>query len=127
MNIIGHGIDVVDEVRMSKIFAAKWSVVSAYYYTEDEIAAFDPDTKNYRSLCGKIAVKEAVLKSLELGLGNGVSFNQVNVSRQRGGGIRISLLEKVSDRATALGVENFMASISYCGGKAHASVIALGR
>ncbi|WP_262694958.1 holo-ACP synthase [Kordiimonas aquimaris] len=125
MNIIGHGVDVVDECRMTKIFETMWALVRTNYYTADEIAAFDTNSNNYRSLSGKIAVKEAVLKSLELGLGNGVSFNQVSISRQRNGGIRILLLDKVKDRAETLGVENFLASVSYCDGKAHASVIAV--
>jgi len=125
MNVIGHGIDVADVRRLTRILEAKFSLVASYYFAHQEILDFELKSPGYRTMCGKVAVKEAVLKSLGLGLGRGVSFNQIVVTRRKGTAIEISIAGPIEDHARTLGVDGFLASLSYCDGKAYASVLAV--
>jgi len=124
MNVVGHGIDVVDVMGLSKIFRAKFELVKDYYFTNQEIAEFTEQRASLSKMCGKIAVKEAVLKSLGLGLGRGVSFNQIEVTRENGALIQVSLSGAVSQRAKEMSIAGFLSSLSYCEQKAYASVLA---
>src|SRR4051794_11372536 len=85
VNIIGHGIDlvVVDELR-------RWiddprDPLLPRCFVQEELDALAGDVDRIERLAGRFAAKEAVLKALGTGFGDGVAFSDVIIHRAPGG------------------------------------------
>ena len=125
MTSIYHGVDVVsleefadalkvdDEAPSSRIFSS----------TELEFHRYDPN--RLQRLAGRFAAKEAVLKALKTGFGTGISLTEITVCRENGEPPVVSLEGSALATAKRLGIRQWELSISYGGGIAMASAIAL--
>lgn len=78
MAIVGLGTDVVEIVRISSQLA-KSQRLAERVLTATEMATFKTHTFPERFLAKRFAAKEAAVKALGTGIGNGVSFQHVEV------------------------------------------------
>lgn len=125
MKILGHGIDAVDEERMGLIFSKYGKTIMGYYFTNNESDVLNAGDFHVSKYCGKLAIKEAVLKSLGQGLGAGISFNQIDISNDSDGKSKITLLGKLKQIAEEKGDVKFLTSVTHSKDMSFASVIAL--
>ena len=76
-------------------------------------------------LAGRFAAKQAVLKAIGTGFGAGGAFTDVMMRRAPGAAPEVRLSGGAAKVATALPVTAWKISISYAGGMALASALAL--
>jgi holo-[acyl-carrier-protein] synthase len=88
-------------------------------------AAGDGVTQIQR-LAGRFAVKEAVMKALGTGWGNGIAFTDVEIVTLESGAPTVVLKRKVSELAQAQTLSRWLVSVSHTSTVAVASVIAIG-
>jgi holo-[acyl-carrier protein] synthase len=89
-------------------------------YTPDEIAHC---RGRISELAARFAAKEAVMKALGTGWRNGVSWTDIEVTRDPAGRPDIRLTGACLALATSAGVDCWHLSLSHAGGQAMASVI----
>lgn len=126
MNILGHGIDVVDVGRFGKLFEDGREKHLQRYFSEGELSAVPPMENSYDRLAARFAAKEAVMKALRHGFGDGLSFPDIEILIDPNGAPFPVLHRKAMKLATDIGVREWWISISQSGGVAVASAIACG-
>lgn len=126
MNVIAHGIDLVACQRIADIWQRHGESFLQRIFTPDEIRyCLDFKTPPTR-LAGRFAVKEAVLKCLGTGWRGGIEWTDMETLNDPLGKPLVSVTGKSGELAKALGIAQFLGSISHAGDYAMASVIALG-
>lgn len=126
MNIIGHGIDLVDIGEMRRWIEDPRDPLIPRCFVQAELHEIGNTVDRIERLAGRFAAKEAVLKALGTGFGAGVAFTDVMILRAPGAAPEIQLSGGAAKAAAALGVTAWRLSISHTGGLAIASVLALG-
>lgn len=124
--VIAHGIDMVDIASTERLLLEPTQQFLTRCFTEQEQASAGNDARRGARLSGRFAVKEAVLKALGTGFGNGIGFRDVEVVNLPTGAPTVVLHGGAFDRAQTLGITRWLVSTSHEGGLAVASVIALG-
>lgn len=124
--VIAHGIDLVDISSTESLLAETSNQFLIRCFTEQEQRSVGTGVERVTRLCGRFAVKEAVLKALGTGIGNGIGFRDVEVVTLATGAPMVVLHGGALERAQALGITRWLVSTSHEGGVAMASVIALG-
>ena len=125
MKIIGHGIDVVEIARIKELLDSphkNWEVVR---YSADEREQADRQPLHVRYYAGRFAGKEAVAKALGTGFSGEVTWRGIEILRTTSGAPEVRLSGGALEAATKLGITRCLISISYNGGFAMASVIAV--
>ena len=74
MNIIGHGIDLVDIAEIQRWVEDSLNPLVSRCFVSQEIDKVGEGPNHIKRIAGKFAAKEAVLKALSTGFGNGVAF-----------------------------------------------------
>jgi holo-[acyl-carrier protein] synthase len=126
MNVIGHGIDLVEVAALRRWIEDPRDPLIPRCFAADELAEIGAGPDRIERLAGRFAAKEAVLKALGTGFGAGVAFKDVVVRRKPGGPPEVVLSGGAALAARRLGVTGWRLSISHAGGMAIASAIALG-
>jgi len=126
MDILGHGVDTVDAARFAKLFADGRDKHLRRYFTENELSGVSSDENKYARLAARFAAKEAVMKALRHGFGDGLGFTDIEIMIEQDGAPSPVLHRKASELASELGVHQWWISISHSGGVAVASAIACG-
>ena len=125
--MISHGIDLVDCRRIEQLVNRYGKRFLERVFTEQEQIA----GKNYRRqierLAGRFAVKEAVMKLLGTGWGNGLGWLDVETRNDPRGRPVVNLTGKAKELATQMGIDRVEVSISHTSDYAMASAIALGK
>ena len=124
--VVGHGLDVVDVVDFSRLLCEPARSFLDRHFTVDELAAAGNGVVQVQRLAGRFAVKEAVLKALGVGWGNGVAFTDVEVITLETGAPTIMLKRKLAAIEQERGIIGWLVSVSHSGAVAVASVIAVG-
>ena len=78
--ICGLGIDSVEVERIENIITRWGDRFIKRIYEEDEQRYCEGKTYPYQHYAARFAVKEAFLKCLGCGIGDGVAFNQIEVT-----------------------------------------------
>jgi len=86
----------------------------------------DLQNRRAQSWAARFAAKEAVMKALGRGFGQGVPFGSIEIYTNSLGQPHVRLLEPALAVATELGVTRFVLSVSHTKELAMAYVIALG-
>jgi holo-[acyl-carrier protein] synthase len=120
----GHGLDVVDIVAFGTTLEMAQATGMKNYFTEGELRECGEAATKIARLAGRFAVKEAVLKALGVGWGDGVSFTDVETVTLTTGKPTIALHGKAAQVAASLGIRSWFASTSHTAQVAVASVIA---
>lgn len=121
--IIGCGIDLVKIERIEKIIK-KWGdnfIFRIFTPIEREYCEKKKDNK-YQSYAGRFAAKEALLKSLGLGL-RGVNWKEIEIENNELGQPVIVTSGKLKNIASAKEVRKYFITISHTKDYAIAQVI----
>ena len=125
MNVIGHGIDLVDVAEMRRWMDDPRDPLVPRCFAQTELDEVGDGVDRIERLAGKFAAKEAVLKALGTGFGAGVAFTDVTIHRAPGAAPEVRLSGGAKRAASALGVNAWKLSISHARGMAMASALAL--
>jgi holo-[acyl-carrier protein] synthase len=126
VNIIGHGIDLVDVTEMRRWIDDPRDPLIPRCFVQAELDEIGDGPDRVERLAGRFAAKEAVLKALGTGFGAGVAFSDVIVHRAAGAPPQVRLTGGAAKAATDLGITEWRLSISHAGAMAMASAIAIG-
>ncbi|MFG0274691.1 MAG: holo-ACP synthase [Phycisphaerales bacterium] len=127
MQIVGHGIDLVEVARIEKMLADHGAHFEQRVFTSAEIAyASGRPKRRAEHLAARFAMKEAVLKALGTGWRGGIRWTDVEVQSDALGKPTVALAGEAAELARARGATAWMVSISHAGGFAMASAIASG-
>jgi holo-[acyl-carrier protein] synthase len=126
MRVIGHGIDVVSiEWMKSELESATVDWPGAFCSADERVGADEPPV-HIRYYASRYAGKEAVVKALGTGFAGDITWRGIEILRRETGAPYVRLSDEVKAFADSLGITDWFISISYCGGIAMASVIAVG-
>jgi holo-[acyl-carrier protein] synthase len=122
--IVGVGVDVVDIERFRTVLA-RTPALRERVFTAAELAYVEPRLDPVPSLAARFAAREAVMKSLALGLG-AFGYHDVSVEIADGGAPSLLVVGKAAKLAEQRRVVAFHLSLSHDGPVAVAVVVADG-
>ncbi len=125
MQIIGHGIDIVDTARVARLLDEHDERFTSRCFTEAELAYVGDKRKRIHHLAGRFAAKEAILKALGTGWRGGILWTDAEIIREPSGQPRVVLHGKCKEIADQLGIDQWWVSISHISTHATASAIAI--
>jgi holo-[acyl-carrier protein] synthase len=111
MAIVGIGTDIVEISRIEKQLE-KSRRLAERVLTAAELLTFNEHKFPARFLAKRFAAKEAAVKAIGIGIGNGVSFQQVQIDNLASGQPILSYTGKFADICQQLGVTSSYISIS---------------
>jgi holo-[acyl-carrier protein] synthase len=121
--IVGCGIDLVKVERIEKIIKRWGNSFTSRIFTSLEGEYCEKKKINkFQSYAGRFAAKEALLKSLGLGL-KGANWKEIEVRNDKLGQPIIDISGKLKNIASAKGVSKYFVSISHTREYAIAQVI----
>ncbi|WP_313271278.1 holo-ACP synthase [Stenotrophomonas sp.] len=124
-NVVAHGLDVVDMADFSRLMNKQAGGFLDRYFTAGELVSANGGGNRIERLASRFAIKEAVLKALGTGWGDGIAFTDVEVVSQRGGAPTVMLHRRLVVIAGEQGIVSWLVSASHTAAVAMASVIAL--
>src|SRR5256714_2048493 len=102
MPILGHGIDIVETVRVKRLVDEHGERFLDRVYTPAEQDYCRKNPKRYfEHLAGRFAAKEAVLKVLGTGWRGGIAWTDIEVLKEPSGQPRIRLTGECARHAPA--------------------------
>ena len=125
--IVGTGIDLIETSRMEDM-VRRWDahfLDRVFLKSEQEYSAGKARPEQH--LAGRFAVKEAVSKAFNTGIGPQFGWLDIEVIRDAASGApSVKLHGKASEYARKLGVERIMISLSHTRDYAVASAVLVG-
>lgn len=111
--IIGIGIDIIEHKRIKRIYNKYGKQFLERYFCEDEIeySLSKPDPIPY--LAARFAVKEAVIKTLNIRHRIGLLYKNIEVSGKTFGKKQLRLRGKIAEIAKEKGVKNYHLTITH--------------
>jgi holo-[acyl-carrier protein] synthase len=127
MPVIGHGIDLVETARIRRLHDqhGKHFLDRVFTPAEQEYCSANPK-RYFEHLAGRFAAKEAVLKVLGTGWRGGISWTDIEISRNPSGQPGIRLSGECAKIADSLGIARWHVSLSHIETHATASAIGIG-
>jgi len=127
MQIIAHGIDLVDFGRIEQMLKRHKSRFLDRVFTAAEQAYADSNKNGVEKLAGRFAAKEAVLKLLGTGWRGKIAWTEIEVINNPAGQPMVKLSGEVKKIARRLGVDRISVSITHTANFAIASTVALAK
>jgi holo-[acyl-carrier protein] synthase len=124
--IIGLGTDIVAIARIAKALE-RTPALAKRILTETELEQFRVSTQPERFLAKRFAAKEAAVKALGTGVGNGVGWQHVETSHNELGRPLLSISSTAAQIAEQLGITHWHLSYTDEVDYVVAQVIAEGR
>ena len=121
--IVGLGIDVVEVERIRDLHRRRGERFQRRVFTPGEIAACLGRADPAPSLAARFAAKEAGMKALGTGWGEGVGWRDLEVVSEAGRPPHLELHGAAAARAAALGAEGWHLSLSHDAGISAAVVV----
>ena len=125
MNVVAHGIDLVDCRRLAEVVARHGDRFLRRIFTPDELAYCRGHRRETEHLAGRFAVKEAVLKVLGTGWRNGIRWSDIEVRNAPSGRPAVTLRGRCREIADQQGIGDILVSISHVETHAIASAVGL--
>ncbi len=123
MNIVSHGIDMVDCERLSESIERHGERFLKRVFTEAELAYCCDRKRELEHLAGRFACKEAVLKVLGTGWTNGIAWDEIEILNEPSGKPIVHLHGRCRELADEMHVAKILISISHIETHAIASAI----
>lgn len=120
--MIGIGVDVVDIDRFRRSLE-RTPTMRRRLFTDAELAYVEPQADPVPSLAARFAAREAVMKSLGLGLG-AFGFHDVWVERAASGAPSLAIAGRAAELAAHAGVVRWHLSLTHSDLVAVAYVVA---
>ena len=125
MQIIAHGIDLVDFPRIEKMVEKHDDRFLQRVFTEKEVC-YAKKNKNYiEKLAGRFAAKEAVLKLIGTGWRGKIAWTDIEVVNDALGRPAVVITGEVKKLVEQAGIEQITISITHAANFAICSAIAL--
>ena len=125
--LVGHGIDIVELASMRRLLGhAEEDFLSECFTRAEQLHVPVDGPHRLAHIAGQFAAKEAVMKALGTGFGDGVAFADVEIGRNAAGRPMVRLSGGAARVAESLHVKSWLLSISHGEAFAIASAIAVG-
>jgi holo-[acyl-carrier protein] synthase len=121
--IVGTGIDIAEVPRIEASIARFGDRFLRRIFTEAEIRYCESKANRVERYAARFAAKEAAMKAIGTGWNHGVTWRDVEVSRQPGGRPTIAFHGKAAEFAAKLGAVHVALSLSHTKQYAIAQVI----
>ena len=125
MSIIGLGTDITEISRIADMLAKHGDHFLARVFTDGERGYCATKKEAAQHFAGRWAAKEAVMKALGTGWGEGVSWTDIEVRLLVSGRPVIHLAGGAEVIAQKLGIGEVLISISHCRDYAMATAVAV--
>jgi len=125
MQIIAHGIDLVDFPRIEQMVNRHSRRFLDRLFTPAEQAYADSNKNGMEKLAGRFAAKEAVLKLMGTGWRGKIAWTDIEIVNSPTGQPQVTLTGEVEKIAKKLGIEQISVSITHTANFAIASAVAL--
>ncbi len=125
MQIIAHGIDLVDFPRIEDLVNRHGRRFLDRVYTKAEQAYAESNKNRIEKLAGRFAAKEAILKLMGTGWRGKIAWTDIEVINTPTGQPQVNLTGEVERIARKLGIEQISLSITHTANFAIASAVAL--
>ena len=124
-SVVGVGVDVISIERVAGSVERQPGILERLFTSEERtvIARGRSREAAHRSMAGRFAAKEAVMKALGVGLGE-VDFADIEVIGGRGQAPSVVLHGRAKQRAELLGTAGISLSMSHDAGLAIAFAVA---
>jgi holo-[acyl-carrier protein] synthase len=127
MEIIAHGIDLVDCPRIEEMIEQHGDRFLARVFTAAEQAYARAKKNPVEKYAGRFAAKEAILKLVGTGWQGKIAWTDIEVTNNATGQPEVTLSGEVQRIAQSLGIERISVSITHTANFAIASAVALAR
>ena len=125
MNILGHGVDVIECPRVLRLLEDHGDRFLERVFTNHELDYCRKHKESTERLAGRFAAKEAVLKALGTGMRGRMKWTDVEIANDDLGKPEIALSGESATVAQRMGVCQVLVSISHTREHAVASAIAI--
>jgi len=125
MEIIAHGIDLVDFPRIEQMVTEHGSRFLDRIFTPAEQQYARGNKNEIEKLAGRFAAKEAVLKLLGTGWRGKIAWTDIEVTNDEKGRPDVGLSGEVAKIAKKQGIKHISVSITHTANFAIASAVAL--
>ena len=125
MEIVAHGIDLVDCPRIEEMIKRHGERFVKRIFTAAEQAYADANKNRVEKLAGRFAAKEAILKLMGTGWRGKIAWTDIEVVNNPAGQPEVTLDGKVKKIAGKLGIKHISVSITHTANFAIASAVAL--
>ncbi|MBS3734347.1 MAG: holo-ACP synthase [Phycisphaerae bacterium] len=125
MNVVAHGIDMVDCDRLQAVIRRHGQRFLQRVFTEAELDYCLGRRREMEHLSGRFAAKEAVLKVLGTGWSAGICWTDVEIRNEPSGRPAVRLAGRCRELADSRGLTNVLVSISHIRTHAIASAVGL--
>ena len=125
MEIVSHGIDLVDCPRIEEMIKQHGDRFLNRVFTPAEQAYANANKNRIEKLAGRFAAKEAVLKLMGTGWRGKISWTDIEIVNNANGQPQVALSGEVQGIADKLGVRHISISITHTANFAIASAVAL--
>jgi len=127
MEIIAHGIDLVDCPRIEQMMQRHAERFLNRVFTVSEQAYARKNKNTVETLAGRFAAKEAILKLMGTGWRGKIAWTDMEITNNPVGQPEVTLSGEVKEIAERLGIGHISISITHTANFAIASAVALTR
>lgn len=110
---IGIGTDIV-EIKQIKYSIEKSERFVERVFTRNEITYCEKMINKFQHYAARFAAKEAVLKALKTGWGNGIKVNEIEVKNMNCGAPKIVTFGETKLCLRKMGIKHIDVSLSHC-------------
>jgi len=125
MEIIAHGIDLVDCPRIEQMIQRHGERFIKRVFTAAEQAYAEANKNDVEKLAGRFAAKESVLKLIGTGWRGKIAWTDIEIINNPAGQPEVTLRGEVRKIADKLGIKHISISITHTANFAIASAVAL--
>ena len=125
MEIIAHGIDLVDFPRIEDMVNRHGQKFLDRVFTANEQRYAESNKNKMEKLAGRFAVKEAVLKLIGTGWRGKIAWTDIEVINNKLGVPEVTVSGEVKRIAEELGINQITVSITHTANFAIASAVAI--
>ena len=125
MEIIAHGIDLVDFPRIEEMVNRHSERFVNRVFTEAEQAYAESNKNSIEKLAGRFAAKEAILKLMGTGWRGKIAWTDIEIINNPAGQPKVTLHREVEKIANELGITHISLSITHTANFAIASAVAI--
>ena len=125
MEIVAHGIDLVDFPRIEEMAKRHGPRFLDRVFTASEQAYAKANKSEMEKLAGRFAAKEAILKLMGTGWRGKIAWTDIEIVNNPAGQPEVILAGEVKKIAEKLGIEHISVSITHTANFAIASAVAL--
>ena len=125
MEIVAHGIDLVDCPRIEEMVKRHGERFIDRIFTAAEQAYAEANKDRIEKLAGRFAAKEAILKLMGTGWRGKIAWTDIEIVNNPAGQPQVTLTGEVKKLAEKFGIKHISVSITHTANFAIASAVAL--